>query len=176
MPKPFVSPLENGRILLRLVEESDLPMTLIWRNQDHIRKWFIHSEVLSPEQHQTWFKDYLTRENDYVFIIEENENLKKPIGQISLYNIDRDLKFAEYGRLMIGEAEAQGKGLAKEATRLLLGYAFKELGLTRVELEVLEDNKPAMAVYRACGFQEISGYDGLKKLTIEVSTFNSELE
>jgi len=41
-----------------------------------------------------------------------------------------------------------------------------------VELEVLEDNKPAMAVYRACGFQEISQQNSLKKLTLRKTVFD----
>ena len=54
MPKRIIAPLVNGRVRLRLLEEADLPMTLAWRNQDHIRKWFFHSDVITPEQHRRW--------------------------------------------------------------------------------------------------------------------------
>lgn len=174
MVKQSLSPITKEGIQLRLLKEADLPMTLMWRNQDHIRRWFIHSEILTPEQHRNWFQGYLQRDNDYLFIIEEMRTLKKPVGQISLYDIDWTRKSAEYGRLMIGEAEAQGKGFAKKASRLILDYAFKELGLTQVELEVFEDNKPAIAVYLACGFQEISQCDGLKKYVIDEKAFAIE--
>lgn len=167
MVKQSLSPITKEGLKLRLLEEADLPMTLMWRNQDHIRRWFIHSEILTPEQHRDWFQGYRQKDNDYLFIIEETRTLKKPVGQISLYNIDWTRKSAEYGRLMIGEAEAQGKGFAKEASRLILDYAFQELGLTKIELEVFEDNKPAIAVYLACGFQEISRRDSLKKYVID---------
>jgi diamine N-acetyltransferase len=167
---PF-SPMEKGRIRLCLLRESDLPMTLKWRNQDHIRKWFVHSGVLTPEQHREWFQGYSQRENDYLFIIEEIMDLKKPVGQISLYNIDWGRKQGEYGRLMIGEPSAQGKGLAKEATGLLLHYAFGELDLKGVYLEVFEKNEPALSIYRAYGFQEIFQKGNLKKLVLDEGTF-----
>lgn len=167
MAKSIASPITKEHIRLRLLEESDLPMTLKWRNQDHIRKWFIHSDLISPEKHREWFDAYLLRDNDYLFIIEETENLNKPVGQISLYNIDGDRKWAEYGRLMIGEADARGRGLAKEASRLLLQYAFKVLGMERVELEVFRDNEPAIAIYRSCGFREVSELEGLIKFVVE---------
>jgi RimJ/RimL family protein N-acetyltransferase len=167
---PF-SPIEKGRIRLCLLRESDLPMTLKWRNQDHIRKWFVHSGVLTPEQHREWFRGYLQRDNDYLFIIEEILDLKKAVGQISLYNIDWARKQGEYGRLMIGEAAAQGRGLAKETTGLLLHYAFKELGLNRVDLEVFKDNEPALSIYRAYGFKEIFEEAGLKKFILDEKTF-----
>jgi RimJ/RimL family protein N-acetyltransferase len=171
MSKPVIPPLGKGRIQVRLLEENDLPMTLRWRNQDHIRKWFIHPEILSLEQHQAWFRGYLQRDNDYVFIIEETRDFKKPVGQVSLYNIDWEGRLAEFGRLMIGEAQAQGKGLAKEASRLLLVYAFKRLGLTRVVLEVFENNEPALAIYRDCGFREVSEGSGLKKFVLDEKAF-----
>jgi len=167
MSKLPISPIIKERIQLRLLEQFDLPMTLKWRNQDHIRKWFIHPEVISPEQHREWFEAYLQRDNDYLFIIEETQNLNKPVGQISLYNIDWDGKCAEYGRLMIGEADAQGRGLAKEASRLLLQYAFKVLGMERIDLEVFRDNEPAIAIYRSCGFWEVSELEGLKKFVVD---------
>ncbi len=167
MAKSISSPIIKEGIRLRLLEAFDLPMTLKWRNQDHIRKWFIHSEVISPEKHREWFETYLQRDNDYLFIIEETLRLNKPVGQISLYNIDRDRKCAEYGRLMIGEADARGRGLAKKASRLLLQYAFKVLGMERVELEVFRDNGPAIAIYRDLGFLEISDLEGLKKFIVD---------
>lgn len=153
MTKQTIPPIERGQIRLRLLEESDLPMTLKWRNQDHIRKWFIHSEVISPEQHQEWFKQYLERDNDYVFIIEETRNSHKPVGQISLYNIALDEKKAELGRFMIGDAETPGKGLAKPATQLLVEVAFNRFRLKEVYLRVLRHNLSAISVYHQCGFR-----------------------
>jgi diamine N-acetyltransferase len=158
MSKLNISSIKKGRIHLRLLEESDLPMTLKWRNQDHIRKWFIHSEVLSIKQHQKWFDEYLKKDNDYLFIIEESMDVNRPVGQISLYNIDWASHCAEYGRLIIGEADACGKGIAKEASLMLLNYAFTILKIKGIYLEVFENNYSAIAVYRACGFQEVPKY------------------
>lgn len=153
MAKQMIPPIERGRVRLRLLERSDLPMTLKWRNQCHIRKWFVHPEVILPEQHQEWFKNYLERDNDYVFIIEEIQSFHKPVGQISLYNIALKEKKAELGRFMIGDGEASGKGLAKLSTQLLLEVAFNRFRLEEVYLKVLRHNLPAISVYQHCGFQ-----------------------
>ena len=71
MQKRHIPPLQAGRVRLRLLEEQDLPRTLAWRNQDHIRRWFFSSERLTPEQHAAWFARYRQRDDDFVFIIEE---------------------------------------------------------------------------------------------------------
>ena len=71
MGKRHLPPLQAGRVRLRLLEEQDLPRTLAWRNQDHIRRWFFFSERLTLEQHAGWFARYQQRDDDFVFIIEE---------------------------------------------------------------------------------------------------------
>jgi RimJ/RimL family protein N-acetyltransferase len=156
--------IESSRVRLRLLEEADLSRTLAWRNREDIRKWFVHSEIISPAQHQQWFLNYLERADDYMLIIEEIKEFQKPVGQVSLYNIDLVSGKADYGRLIIGERNAQGKGIAKEATSLLLSYAFNTWKLRRIELEVFTNNKPAIAIYRGCGFSELSESNGLIRM------------
>jgi RimJ/RimL family protein N-acetyltransferase len=164
MPKQVIHPIEKGRIRLRLLERSDLPMTLRWRNQDHIRKWFIHSEVISPQGHQEWFEKYLKRDDDYLFIVEEIHIFNKPIGQVSIYEIKWNERKAKFGRLLIDEPETQGKGLAKMAASILLNYGSNTLGINRYELEALSSNESALALYRSLGFIEISDVNGIKKM------------
>jgi len=151
--KRAIPPLVGHRVRLRLLEEPDLPHTLAWRNRDHIRRWFVYSKVIEPEQHRQWFEAYRDRDDDFAFIIEETQDLRKPIGQVSLYRIDWDQRRAEYGRLMIGEADAAGRGLAYEATEILLRFATTTLGLREIELEVFADNAAAIRIYTACGFR-----------------------
>ncbi len=150
--KRLIPPLVGERVRLRLLEETDLPRTLAWRNQDHIRRWFIHSDIITPEQHRRWFDGYRERDDDFVFLIEETRDLRKPVGQVSLYRVDWARHRAEYGRLMIGEADATGRGLAHQATDVLLRYATATLGMREIELEVFVDNVAAIRIYSACGF------------------------
>jgi RimJ/RimL family protein N-acetyltransferase len=159
MEKRHLSPLQAGRVRLRLLEERDLPRTLAWRNQDHVRRWFFRSEPLTPQQHAAWFACYRQRDDDFVFIIEEQRSRHtpcacyfRPVGQVALYNIDWLKCTAEFGRLMIGEADSAGRGLAREATAALLGLALGKFGLQEVYLEVMPSNVRAIKVYEACGF------------------------
>jgi len=148
-----IPPLVGDRVRVRLLEEADLPSTLAWRNQDHIRRWFVHSDTITPEQHHQWFAAYRERDDDFVFVIEAMPNPPRPVGQVSLYRIDWARHRAEYGRLMIGEADAAGRGLAHEATNVLIKYATATLGIREIELEVFAHNAAAVAIYSACGFR-----------------------
>jgi RimJ/RimL family protein N-acetyltransferase len=171
MGKRHIEPIKDNNVLLRLLQETDLPLTLNWRNQEHIRSWFFHSDLITPEQHRAWFDQYRDRDDDFVFIIEETEVLRRPIGQVSLYNIDWANRRAEFGRLMIGDGEAQGKGVAKRATRLLLEAAFGRFGLNEIYLEVIKNNASAVAIYRQTGFQLSDEYDNVLKMRLNQSQF-----
>lgn len=161
MPKPHVGPLVSGRVRLRLLEAADLQMTLAWRNKDHIRQWFLHSGVVTASQHEAWFRAYLERDDDFVFVIEETESMRRPIGQVSLYHVDAARGRAEFGRLMIGDPAAAGLGLAKLATEAVVAHAFAACGIDEVYLEVKETNRRALGLYAACGFNETRRGDGL---------------
>src|SRR5262245_14531558 len=79
MGKRHLAPIIGQHVRLRLLTEADLPMTLAWRNQAHIRKWFVHSDVIVWEQHQLWCTRYFARDNDFIFIIEETRQLRRPV-------------------------------------------------------------------------------------------------
>ena len=164
MTKRHIDPIAGRRLRLRLLAEHDLPMTLAWRNKDHIRKWFIHSDPIMPEQHQRWFAQYSERDDDFVFIVEETKELLKPIGQIALYNIDWERTRAEFGRLMIGEPEAAGKGLAQEAAGLILDYAFSQLNMLEAEVNILSTNVASLTIFLSAGFVEAEEREGVKRL------------
>ncbi len=152
MPKLKIPPIVGDRIILRLLEQNDLPLTLLWRNQDKIRKWFINTDVIQEDKHLAWFERYMKLDNDFIFVILAKDLDNLPVGQISLYNINWEISRAEYGRLMIGNPIARGKGYAKQATTLLLELTFNILNINEVFLEVKPDNKSALAIYISAGF------------------------
>ena len=57
---------------------------------------------------------------------------------------------------MIGEADAAGRGLAREATAAAVALAMGQFGLREVYLEVVPDNVRAIRIYEGCGF-EVTG-------------------
>lgn len=168
MSKRKLPPIEGDHIILRLLERDDLPLTLSWRNQDEIRKWFLNTAPIQADTHRAWFERYQELDNDFVFLILAKDMNCVPVGQVSIYNIDWNAKTAEFGRLMIGEPRAKGRGIAKESTRVLLDYFFESLRLNEIRLEVKENNKAAIAIYCSTGFYERSRENGLVIMSIRV--------
>ena len=152
-----------------MLEEYDIELTRLWRNQDGIRHWFVNSEIISPEQQKDWWKHYLVRDNDLMFIIEwKREN--RPIGTAALYEIDRVARSAKFGRLMIGEMEARGKGLAKEATWLLCKFGLENLSLEQIYIEILSHNYSVFKKYLDVGYAYQGNSGGLIKMAVNKGT------
>jgi len=172
MLKRDLAPVEGEHVVLRLLEEADLPLTLSWRNQDHIRTWFLRTDVILEKDHFAWFERYKDLDNDFIFVILSKDLNHIPVGQISLYDINWNTGSAEYGRLMIGDPLAKGKGYAKEATRFLLEYGFTQMGLKEVHLEVKEENLIAQKIYLDCGFVETDRENQLVRMKIGALDFN----
>jgi RimJ/RimL family protein N-acetyltransferase len=54
----------------------------------------------------------------------------------------------------IGNPDYRGKGYGSDALRLILNYAFNELNLYRVGLDVIGNNTAAIRAYQRAGFRE----------------------
>lgn len=142
--------IQQDKLLFRPVEESDIENIRLWRNRDGIREAFIYQQYISREQQEHWYKNYNENENDIMFIIEYET---KPIGTVAIYNIDLDKREAEFGRLMIGQVEIRGLGIGQKATKAMCEFGFNKLHLNKIVLEVFEDNRHAMRVYKEIGFK-----------------------
>ncbi|PWV49321.1 MULTISPECIES: GNAT family N-acetyltransferase [Nocardiopsis] len=73
------------------------------------------------------------------------------LGELSVYAVSPENETAGY-RIALSAIEFTGQGLGREATQLVLEYAFEQIGLHRVWLYVYAFNMRAIAVYRSCGF------------------------
>jgi diamine N-acetyltransferase len=80
--------------------------------------------------------------------------LPRPIGVTNLQAIDYRHGTAEFV-IFIGAADAHGKGYGTETTRLMLDYAFADLGLRTITLTVYAYNPAARRAYEKAGFREV---------------------
>ncbi len=163
----------QNNISLSFITREDAETIRLWRNQNNIRRWFLHKEIISPEQQQQWFKNYYAKNDDYMFIIKDDE-INKKIGCIALYNINNKLKIAEFGRLIIGDVNTVGKGYAFTASKLLCQFAFCNMNINTIYLYVYEDNDKAIHLYDKLGFEMIeSDNDRFLKMILTKDKFSN---
>ena len=139
-------------IRLRAIERTDLPAFVRWFNDPDTRRCLEIVYPMSMTDEERWFERQLVSD-DKVFAIEVREGEAwRHAGNVGLHRIDwRDRK-AVIG-IVIGEAGDRGRGHGCDAVRTLARFAFEELNLHRLELEVYEFNQRAIACYVRCGFR-----------------------
>ena len=107
---------------------------------------------LTMEAETAWFDGVTSSATDTSFTIYERAG-GRPIGNTGLHGIDYRNRTAEFG-ILIGEADARGRGFGTEATRLMLDYAFTALGLHNVMLRVYAYNLAGLRAYENAGYRE----------------------
>jgi RimJ/RimL family protein N-acetyltransferase len=90
--------------------------------------------------------------NAYEFRIRTLEK-DRLVGFVAVFNIEWSNGHG-WIAVGIGDPAERGKGFGKEAVSLILRFAFHELGLRRISLDVISDNQAAVALYRGLGFEE----------------------
>lgn len=148
------APIVDGDATLRMLTAEDLPVTLAWRNHPESRVWFHSTAEISGEQHAEWFRRYLERDDDHVFVLEI---AGAPVAQVSLYDVRGGT--AEFGRLLVDPA-LRGRGISHRAIRLCLRFADEVLGLRELRLEVKSDNARAVRAYEVAGFRVDEAREG----------------
>lgn len=134
-------------VSLRNFVETDITLKIDWINNP-LNNAFLHYDIpLEYDKTLNWFrhKDNSSR----IDCIIEYDSC--PVGVIGLLAIDTISKKAEY-YITLGSAEHKRKGISTKATMLILEYAFVDLGLNKVYLNVDEDNIAACSLYEKVGF------------------------
>ena len=154
-PEQPILNIIGERVALGPLRRDLVPLYARWRNDFFVQRTFGNvPRPVSIEQQTESFERQATTTDAYWFTIyaKDNETLR-PIGTTDLFDVDFRMRFCTFG-MMIGEADARGKGYGTEVVRLMLAYAFTALGLNNVMLTVSEYNLAGRRAYEKAGFKE----------------------
>ena len=87
---------------------------------------------------------------DRLDLAVEDQASGRCVGEVVLNDWNPDNRSCGFRILLT--ADGRGRGLGTEATQLIVGYGFDELGLHRIELEVYQFNPRARRTYEKVGF------------------------
>lgn len=134
--------------MLRSLDPKDAPLMLEWMHDDTINCQFRYPFAeMTLEKAEDFIGHSFDDENRHFAIVDGNDEY---LGTVSLKNISKADLNAEYS--IVTRKKAHGTGIAARATMEILRYAFDEIGLHRVYLNVLSGNAAARRLYEKCGF------------------------
>ena len=137
-----VNPETDSKLFAKWARDTEYLRML---DTSPVRQW-------SERQYKKWFKEDLEKgkRDDFLFLIRTLEN-DEAIGFIELDGVHWSHGDSYVG-IGIGEREYWGKGFGTDAMKVVLRYAFEELNLHRVSLNVFEYNQRAIHSYEKVGF------------------------
>ena len=137
-------------IKLRKIEPSDLPYLYRWENDATAWADGANHNPLSQQD----LRDYIASTTGDIYkdgqlrlVIEEDG---ATLGCIDLFDFDPRNRRAALGEYIA--PEYRGKGVGKEALRLLEEYAFGHLNLRVLYAFIATNNAPCSALYRTAGY------------------------
>lgn len=147
--------------LVRLVApdpEADPALESVWTNDAEFLRLFDlrparpRSAAEIKRAKEKWLLESEPKPNEFAFMIRALDG-DRPIGMTDLYVPHWAHRDAWLG-IGLGDREYWGKGYGTDAVRVVLRYAFTELGLERVSLDVFAYNERAARAYLKAGFRE----------------------
>lgn len=137
---------------LRSINKKDLEQLRIWRNNPKLRSYFRESTELSKEDQLLWYKNIvLPKSMHLMFAIEDKKN-SMLLGACGLCYIDRLRRSSDLS-IYIGSQEIYlDEVYAVEAAKILIQYAFNELGLHRVWSEVYSHDLKKQKFFEGLNF------------------------
>ncbi len=145
--------LQGKCIKLTVLEKADVPQFAAWfGDADFLRLMSpLQAYPFSLEEEEAWYERQRKSEHEINFAIRLLED-NRLIGSCGLKNFNYAFATAEMG-IGIGDPQARGKGYGTDAVQVLLKYAFLDMNLRRVGLQVFSDNERAIRAYQKAGFQ-----------------------
>ncbi len=151
--------LETARLVMRLAGLDDAPELIEYdrRNADHLRRW----EPTRDEE--TFFKlgvrtkslerGLAAAEADqaYLFLARSRDGAEGIIASVALSNVIRGVSQGCHLGYSV-DAAYEGKGIASEAVRAVVGFAFETLRLHRVMANYQPSNERSGLLLRRLGF------------------------
>lgn len=144
--------IRGKKVVLRALEPSDMEALRSFHNDPDVANMIMGwSFPISSYEQQRWYERVVTDPFNKRFAIDTEEH--GFIGISTLTDIDPKYRRAFHG-IMIGAKGLHGKGYGTDAVMATMRFAFEELGLERLDGEIVEFNEASIALYtKKCGWQ-----------------------
>lgn len=140
-------------IHLRAPQDNDLKVLREMREDTKLQHLLLsYPEPRSSDEFSRWLERRRSEPNGAFFVIATADT-NECLGYAQIANVHSKGKYGALGIALSNTSRGSGVGLA--AVMQLLEHAKDEMGLRKVELEVMATNHHAINLYRKVGFEEV---------------------
>ncbi|HJW93256.1 MAG TPA: GNAT family protein [Thermoanaerobaculia bacterium] len=155
-------PRESGRrrfmiagehVIVRAFERDDAERCYRWMNDPNIVRTLKTRYPIAFQNEQEWLERAMhASHNERHFAIERKDD-RSHIGNASIHDIDWVSRNAWFG-LFIGEPAAWNRGFGSDAIGTMVRFAFDDMNLIKLRINVFDYNDRAKHVLETRGFRQ----------------------
>lgn len=143
--------IAGEQIILRALEREDLDRCYLWMNDPSI-VWTLKSRYAIPfHSDSEWLEKAVQPSATERHFAIERKHDRHHIGNASIQGIDWVSRTANFD-LFIGDPASWNRGFGSDAIRTVVRFAFLEMNLRKLKIEVFDYNERAKHVLEANGF------------------------
>jgi RimJ/RimL family protein N-acetyltransferase len=143
--------IAGEHVILRAFELEDVERCYRWMNDPNIVRTLKTRYPIAFQNEQEWLEQAMhSNHNERHFAIERKDD-RAHIGNVSIHDIDWVSRNAWFG-LFIGEPSAWNRGFGSDAISTVVRFAFDDMNLMKLRINVFDYNDRAKHVLEGRGF------------------------
>ena len=143
--------IAGEHVILRAFERDDAERCYRWMNDPNIVRTLKSRYPIAFQNEMEWLERAMhASATERHFAIERKDD-RTHIGNASIHEIDWVSRTGAFG-LFVGEPSAWNRGFGGDAIRTLVRFAFEEMNLQKLRINVFEYNDRAKHVLETLGF------------------------
>ncbi|XP_015735827.1 N-acetyltransferase 9 isoform X2 [Coturnix japonica] len=140
------------------------------------------SEPLSLEQEYEMQRSWRDDADKCTFIVLDRERWSEQgcrdedcmVGDVNLFLTDTEDPTLGEIEIMIAEPSYRGRGFGKEATLMMMSYGVTELGITKFEAKIGQENEASICMFKKLHFKEVSVNSVFQEVTLRLDISDQE--
>ena len=143
--------IAGEHVILRAFERDDAERCYRWMNDPNIVRTLKSRYPIAFQNESEWLERAMSGTVGERHFAVERKDDRTHIGNASIHEIDWVSRTAAFG-LFIGEPTAWNRGFGSDAIGALMRFAFEEMNLRKLRINVFDYNDRAKHVLEAHGF------------------------
>jgi RimJ/RimL family protein N-acetyltransferase len=143
--------IAGEHVILRAFEREDAERCYRWMNDPNIVRTLKSRYPMAFSNEMAWLDRAMEPNSGERHFAIERKDDRVHIGNASIHDIDWISRTAAFG-LFIGEPTAWNRGFGSDAIATLMRFAFDEMNLRKLRINVFDYNDRAKHVLESRGF------------------------
>ncbi|OXB56266.1 hypothetical protein ASZ78_006449 [Callipepla squamata] len=173
--------LRGEKVTLVPYTAAHVPRYHEWMRSEELQR-LTASEALSLEQEYEMQRSWRDDADKCTFIMLDAERWPEQargdedcmVGDVNLFLTDTEDPTSAEIEIMIAEPSYRGRGFGKEATLMMMSYGVTDLGITKFEAKIGQENKASICMFKKLHFKEVSVNSVFQEVTLRLDVSDQE--